>query len=369
MATLDVEFEAVSDADGRFAHLARLLGLADADHARGKVEHLWMACTTRGEAELPQWLVDQHLGPGGAAALVEAELGRWGRGRGDSTTRRVYVAGAKKRCLWMRKNQEQAAKGGKARADNASRVAGKFAPADTSPENAPAGEGLQNRVSEPPAFETTLGDQTPKQATTKLANTSPLPSPSPSPSPEDQISPSARVIPPSTEPTPAPAPRPAPSWGLQSPEEIAKARLIGDLALATWKRVSDARMDRARALKLEGVIALPAIHPGKQPTAFDELRERIREEGDAAAVVCDHVVKALVEQAAADSTPKSLEWLSEKAFLEGSWRTARAAVLKAKRKPPAAAQRPEGEPLQFSDLSPEERSAAWAQVRGSKEPA
>jgi hypothetical protein len=147
-------------------------------------------------------------------------------------------------------------------------------------------------------------------------------------------------------PVPSPAPRPAPSWGLQSPAEVAAARLIGDLALATWKRVSDARMDRARALKLEGLIPLPAIHPGKQPKAFDELRERIREEGDAAAAVCDHVVKALVEQG-------DIEWLSEKAFLEGSWRTARAAVLKSKRKPPERAQERPAPTV----ASPDERSA------------
>lgn len=126
MASQDVEFEAISDTGGKFARLAKLLGLADADHARGKVEHLWMACTTRGETDLPQWLVEDKLGERGPEALVEVELARWARGRGDSKTRRLYICGAKKHCIWLKRNQEQAPKGGETRARNASRSAGKF---------------------------------------------------------------------------------------------------------------------------------------------------------------------------------------------------------------------------------------------------
>jgi len=156
---------------------------------------------------------------------------------------------------------------------------------------------------------------------------------------------------------------PVKTWGLQSPEEIAKARTIGDLAQATWRRISDARMEQAKALKLEGVIALPVIHPGKQPASFDELRARIREEGEAAREVCDHVVKALVEQA---RETKSVDWLSEKAFLEGSWRTARASVLKQKRRAIERAPPPEtvGERAGAEDLV-----EAWKSLGISKETA
>lgn len=91
---LNVEFSAVADEEGKFARLAKLLGLADADHARGKCEHLWVACTRRGEAELPQWLVEQILGDQGPEALVEAELASWSAGRGDSKTRRLRIGGA-----------------------------------------------------------------------------------------------------------------------------------------------------------------------------------------------------------------------------------------------------------------------------------
>lgn len=126
MSRINVDFTAVADNDGRFGRLAQLLGLADADHARGKVEHLWVACTTRGETALPRWLVEKHLGELGPEALISAELARWSRGRGDSKTRTLYICGAEKRCLWLRINQEQSSKGGKARALNTSRVAGKF---------------------------------------------------------------------------------------------------------------------------------------------------------------------------------------------------------------------------------------------------
>jgi uncharacterized phage protein (TIGR02220 family) len=137
VSRINVDFTAVSDADGRFARLAQLLGLADADHARGKCEHLWMACTTRGETDLPQWLVEKHLGERGPDALVECELARWARGRGDSKSRRLSIAGAKKRCLWREQLVDQSSKGGESRARNASRTAGKFnqgsAGASTSP--------------------------------------------------------------------------------------------------------------------------------------------------------------------------------------------------------------------------------------------
>lgn len=173
----------------------------------------------------------------------------------------------------------------------------------------------------------------------------PVPDPPPDPVPEDQNLPPAREIPPSTEPAqppeaPRPAPVPAPAWGMPNPAEVARLRMIGDLALATWKRVSDERMERARALKLAGVLPLPTISPGHQPKAFDELRQRIREEGAAARDVCDHVVKVLVGQA---KDTKSIEWLSEKAFLEGSWRTARSAPLggtKSQATPPSRAPPP-----------------------------
>lgn len=125
MTRVNVEGRAFTDP--RFARLATLLGLADSDHARGKVEWLWLSCTTRGETELPLWLVEQYLGPAGAEALIASELARWAGGRGDSNARRLYICGARGRTEWYGKNQEHSSKGGKARAAKSSRVAGRFA--------------------------------------------------------------------------------------------------------------------------------------------------------------------------------------------------------------------------------------------------
>jgi hypothetical protein len=131
---LNVEFSAVADEEGKFARLATLLGLADADHARGKCEHLWVACTRRGESDLPQWLVEQLLGERGPEALIEAELGSWSAGRGDSKTRRINIGGAAKHCLWLSSSKdqlkrEQRSKGGETRAKTSSRqLDGTFAP-------------------------------------------------------------------------------------------------------------------------------------------------------------------------------------------------------------------------------------------------
>lgn len=151
-----INVDAIALTDARFARLAQLLGLADGDHARSKVEYLWLACTLRGETELPQWLVEQHLGERGPAALIESELGRWGAGRGDSKTRRIHICGARERCLWMRRNQEQSANGGKARAQNASRDHGKFTSpglvSDTSPDLAGRTSPLSPALSPAPAL-------------------------------------------------------------------------------------------------------------------------------------------------------------------------------------------------------------------------
>lgn len=130
---------------------------------------------------------------------------------------------------------------------------------------------------------------------------------------------------------------------------MARLRAIGDLALATWKRLSDLRLEHANKLRLENVLPLPLIAPSNEPRAFRALRERIREEGEHAAAVCEHVLRALDEQA---SETKSIEWLSEKAFLDGAWSTARAAILKRRRKPP------ERTPEVIAPIPPGDRAGA-----------
>lgn len=127
-----INVDGIAFTDPRFIRLAQLLALADADHARAKVEWLWLDCTTRGETALPQWLVEQRLGPRGPEALIESELARWSTGRGDTRTRRLYIRGATERALWRETLREQSSKGGKARASGASRTAGRFTSRATS---------------------------------------------------------------------------------------------------------------------------------------------------------------------------------------------------------------------------------------------
>lgn len=312
---LNVEFSAVTDEKGKFRRLAKLLGLADADHARGKCEHLWLACTRRGETDLPQWLVEEVLGERGPAALVDAELARWTSGRGDSKTRRMRISGARKHCTWLASKTEQSSKGGKARASQASRVGGKFVQNPTSPNQ--------------PSDSDPISD----------------------PIPEDQNLSLAHAIPPSTEPTPLPSTTPAQSF---AERDLAKLRERGALAEATWLRLSAMREKHATKLRLAGSLPFPLIHPGNHPRGFRELLERIREEGDNAHTACDHVLAVLDKQAA---DTRSIEWLAEKAFLAGPWEKARNTVLK-QRKPAAAA--PPTTPI-VPVASPDERSSWLAE--------
>lgn len=213
MPSQDVEFDAIADTGGKFARLAKLLGLADADHALGRMTHLWMACTTRGETDLPQWLVEQVLGERGPDALVEVELARWARGRGDSKTRRMYICGAKKHCTWMRRNQEQSPKGGRTRAENSSRVAGRFvadrAGENATPEPAPSPSPLPSF----PSPDQDLGD-----------------APASPPLPTEPSGPNPLTL----QPSPARPPRPAktqkrqlPATWSPRPQERERARAAG----------------------------------------------------------------------------------------------------------------------------------------------
>lgn len=61
--------------DDRFARLALLCGLADNDHARGKVERLWDVCTRTQHYTVSQLVVQSILGPRGVEGLLGAELG------------------------------------------------------------------------------------------------------------------------------------------------------------------------------------------------------------------------------------------------------------------------------------------------------
>lgn len=127
-----------------------------------------------------------------------------------------------------------------------------------------------------------------------------------------------------------------PSWegGIYDPTR--RPRDLGLLAEAFWFALQRAR-DAVSAELGIAAIALPQgkLHTfGSEPKGFRDLRDRIRAEGQIAPMVCTHVLANLVADAR-DTT--SLEWLSEKAFGEGSWMRARdRSVQRRDRAPPKA---------------------------------
>lgn len=140
----------------------------------------------------------------------------------------------------------------------------------------------------------------------------------------------------------------------------------GRLADLTYRRVSDARVAIAAELRLPAPLPFPLIAPSSRAGSFRQLLDRVREEGTAAPLVCGRVVDNLIAQAREE---RSVEWLAEKAFGEGPWRTAREWM-------PGAAARRRGPqrgdlqpPPRKPDPSPpvvtvslEERSAAAAEL-------
>lgn len=307
MATpnLNVEFDAVSDVKGKFARLAKLLGLADADHARGKCEHLWMACTTRGEIDLPRWLIEQHLGERGPDALVMAELARWAGGRGDSDTRRLRMSGARKHCTWMAANSEQSSKAGKANARTANRVDGKFARKPTIP----------NHPSDPPIDP---------------------------PIPEDQNLPSARAIPPSTEPSTTPTP----------------AHGIGPTLDELWSELEAARQRVSTALGMT-LQPLVAHDPGRADLAAALVDATSKGKRAELAAQVRHAIAVAASEAETDH--EQLRWFTGAIFSPRNFRRLAAAPSpksKPARKPPAFAPRPN--PIPAAELAgANELAEAW----------
>lgn len=112
----------------------------------------------------------------------------------------------------------------------------------------------------------------------------------------------------------------------------------GSLARHTWSELHRLRAVIARELGMSEPMPPPPITPATHPAGFRELSQRIREEGANAPEVCQHVLEAQTAQARKD---RSLEWLSEKAFTEGGWRTARNKLPTWRKAAPQAAPRRE----------------------------
>lgn len=103
-ASVRIEDEAFSDQ--RYVRLATLCGLADADHARGKMLILWRQCTLEQRYVLPVEDVVAVLGPSGEKNIVTARLG-------VTHPRGIRIAGTRGRIEWLKNLRENGKKGGR----------------------------------------------------------------------------------------------------------------------------------------------------------------------------------------------------------------------------------------------------------------
>ena len=91
-ASVRIEDEAFSDL--RFEILATECGLADADHARGKMARLWRQCTVEHRHFLTPHEITQVLGENGVRGLVRSRLG-------TNTKKGIRIHGTKGRIEWL----------------------------------------------------------------------------------------------------------------------------------------------------------------------------------------------------------------------------------------------------------------------------
>jgi hypothetical protein len=105
-ASVRIESDAFEDL--RYAVLARLCHLADADHAIGKMARLWRQCTAQQTYTLDPAIVASVLGENGPSALVSSGLGE---PAGDE----IRIKGTEGRIEWLGKLRKNARKGGRAR--------------------------------------------------------------------------------------------------------------------------------------------------------------------------------------------------------------------------------------------------------------
>jgi uncharacterized phage protein (TIGR02220 family) len=149
--------------DPRFAYLARKLGLADgaADLGVMAMARVWLQCTERGSHSLPGWMIDELLGKGAAAKVVDAELAepvtesllnKRSTFVGEVLTLGEFrLRGTFNRIEWLERNRRNAAEGGKRRNADASRGAGGRYQPDGSSTNQPSGTESPPAVASAPA--------------------------------------------------------------------------------------------------------------------------------------------------------------------------------------------------------------------------
>ena len=104
-----VRIEASAFSDERYLTLARLAGLADEDHARGKMARIWRHCTDHSVHIMSPDHIESILGPNGVDALLRSELGELVEGG-------IRVRGTSGRIEWLENLRKNGKKGGKAKA-------------------------------------------------------------------------------------------------------------------------------------------------------------------------------------------------------------------------------------------------------------
>ncbi len=105
MARVNVEPIALSDS--RFDLLAQLAGLADRDHALGKMVRVWNECQERESYVLPGQMLDAIFGKHLIGdVLTQSGLAKRTRGR------LFYICGTRGRIEWLIKRREEGRKGG-----------------------------------------------------------------------------------------------------------------------------------------------------------------------------------------------------------------------------------------------------------------
>lgn len=92
--------------DIRYELLATAAGLADADHARGKMQRLWRQCTAEGTYVLGDADVINVLGVRGADAIISARLG-------VRVKNGIRIRGTRGRIEWLEKLRSNGRKGGR----------------------------------------------------------------------------------------------------------------------------------------------------------------------------------------------------------------------------------------------------------------
>lgn len=109
MPSVRIEDDAFGDL--RYETLAQVAGLADADHARGKMARMWRQCTAERIYILTEAEVCAVLGPRGVSAIIAARLG-------DQVSRGIRIRGTKGRIEWLANLRENGKKGGRPRKAN-----------------------------------------------------------------------------------------------------------------------------------------------------------------------------------------------------------------------------------------------------------